>query len=269
MNNTSQPANPLIDVLGSDGRPVASTRRANATRPYALQLESEEDFKDADSILWGLKRDPGLLERFAELNTWQANPLFGIAKEDLAVLLQAHEFALPRWLREEADVRMRLTSLAEKGHAPEQPMVAIGLANRASHMALLGALWAGGLYGSVTVHANDSVEVVFATRTGKSIVASDLCFLSSEDMGGKCSAMQLSQLRQAARRGAPVLVILPTSPEGFEELLPDSTALAIHRPLPDGVGLILVAKAVEREENGANAPLRAITGQRIGRLRTG
>lgn len=269
MNSETQPANPLIDVLGSDGRPVAPTGRAKAPRLYALQLESEEDFKDADSILWGLKRDPGLLERFAELNTWQANPLFGIAKEDLALLLEAHEFALPRWLREEADVRMRLTSLAEKGHAPEQPMVAIGLANRASHMALLGALWAGGLYGAITVHANDSVEVVFATLTGKANTASELCFLSRIDMAGKYSAMQLGQLRVAARRGHPVPIILPTSPQGFEELLPNSTAIAIHRPLPDGVGLILLAKAVECDEHGAIAPLGPINGQRIGHLRTG
>lgn len=243
MTDASAPSNPLIKVLGdADRRQVGFPGLFDDPKPYVLQLECEEDFKDIDSILWGLAYDRSLLVRFPELNTWETNPLFGIDQEHVHMLGQAHVFRNPRWLREEVDVRMLLSSVGEPGGSMG-PLVVLGLPNFASHLALLGCLVGASWHGAVVVHPDESVEVEFSAKRKDGTF--DKCFISRIDMARRSSDRQLEQLRHAARRGEPVPIMLPITPANFDEMLSPKRLPVLHVPLTS-VGYIVLAAAIER-----------------------
>lgn len=245
MTDDSYPSNALIQVLDdADRRRVAFPGLFDARQPYTLQLESEEDFKDVDSILWGLGFDKNLLTRFPALNTWETNPLFGIDPTNINLLWRAHRFGNPRWLREEIDVRMLLSSVVAENGPPLGPLVVLGLPNFASHLGLLGCLVGAKWHSAIIARPDDSVEVVFSAK--KSDGAFEKLFISRIEMAGHSSARQLGELRAAARNRTRVPIMLPITPETFDEMLSPSRLPALNVPLTS-VGFIVSAVVSENE----------------------
>ena len=236
MTDEFQPRNPCIRVLdassGAEGRrDLRAQLKAGLAAgdvDYVLQLESEEDFKDADSILAALALEPEILRRHPSFNTWQTNPLFGIDKADIDVLLARHLFTYPRWFREECDLSVRPMKLIPSQMNPGFMGVAMAFENPATHLALLAAASDSCVTSEVFVHGANEIEVnLIKQGVGERV----FLFGSTSVQSDPSMTRVMDELRHIAVDGGPVTVLLPVSIDAIAKILPKDVTGSLYERL--------------------------------------
>lgn len=195
---------------------VMSLRAAMESRadlpPYSISFESPEDAEDARSILYGLDVDSKLFKHYPSFDTWRINPLHGIEKRHIAYL-QTHARSLAPWFRSPRDVLMRLSLIVSRPSGEIlMPIIWLGLANLAEHVALLGSMSKEKRCRFVAYldQKDRSVQIGFADLRGRLIFSGRV---AHSDCG---SDRSFATLLSVERNGGKALLVLPASAEGHQ-----------------------------------------------------
>lgn len=190
----------------------SAIREPNTTPDYSIAFESVEDLEDARSILYGLDADPKMLERYPSFDTWKINPLNGIERGRLAYL-RAHARMMAPWFRSPRDLLMRLSLIMSRPDGKAlMPIIWMGLANLAEHVALLASLGKESrCFFSMSLDSHCmGIRIGLADKRGR------LIFSGSVSHSEARAGSQFSALMKAEKVYGEALLILPASVEGHQ-----------------------------------------------------